>query len=221
MIRRSIVTLVALVGCLASSQAAPAPKTTTKKGFETPQAVFKAAQAAQDKGDYKAFMACLTSDGQDIMAGAAVMMSSLFTSGLGGMGKDPNGTIKAKVEAALKKEGVTKETLEKIQKDMIKGGAGGNNTNAMYDAMRKAGKTIKDKPGFVGTLFEAMQKIQPQSNKLSKSELKDLKITKDRATAFIVSRTEAGPMGTTEHKEAVTFEKGKDGWKMGLGESKK
>src|SRR5262249_888108 len=152
------------------------------------------------KADYKGFMACLTGNAQEIMAGWCVISAAFMDKG---EIADKGGEIKKKLPAVLAKYGVTREAMEKGRKLALKSAE----SAVPPDDAGQFGKAIKDKVGFVGEISKLLDKATAgtEREELDKAELKDLKITGNRATATIVHKP-------GERKEPVVFIKDKDGW---------
>ena len=180
--------------------------------YSSPEEVFKAAQEAEKKKDYKGFFGCLTKDSQEIFAGAiassGIMMVS-FTEKF-----DKSGKSAKKIEpvkAVLEKHGLTKEARAKMEKEMPKGPP--KDPKDMLTTMKKFAEPVTDKASFVAELLEALEKTAAQKSKddnfVSTGTLKDVKKDGDKAK---------GTFTTTrgEEEKSVTMEFANEGgsWKI-------
>ena len=191
---------------ISSAPSAPAPKN-KGKGHATPQECYKAMRAAMKKSDFKTFVACLTDDGQDMMAGQMLLMSSLLTSNMFPAEKGVD--VKGQLEKILTKHKISKELLAKVQKE-FQGGIGGGGYNEQMKKAKALSKHIKDKAGFAGDMFGVMMKAMPRpNNDKDLGELKDVKVTGAKAEGKLITKP-----GGTEVEMKVTFAKDKNGWRM-------
>jgi hypothetical protein len=184
------------------------PACNRKKSYDSPQAVFDAASAANAKEDWPAVMNCLTDESQDKLTFAMAAIAS-FMKGFAGLDKDHGKEVSQAIDDAMKKHGLTEEHQQKLSKGMFDTKGGSQD----IQSIRQAIAPIKDKPGFVGDIMAAMKKFgnkqgdqQPQQ---FAGTLKDVKIDGDKATGTVV-RTVAGK----EISQPMEFRKVGGGWKI-------
>jgi len=181
------------------SFAAPAPKD-KGEGFATPQACFKAMQAALKQKDYKKFVAGMSTRWQETLA-RDMLLTAVSIGGKAG--------FKEEVQKILTRHKITRETQEKIQKLYSEFAPGGRNLEARDQMTRALPKYIKDRPGFVADMYAALMKVIPAAAKPAFDELKNVKITGVRAEATLTTGS-----GNLTTEQGVTFTKEKDGWRM-------
>ncbi|MEX2186435.1 MAG: hypothetical protein WD875_06565 [Pirellulales bacterium] len=159
-------------------------------GMATPEATFEAAKAAEEKGDWHAFVACVTPEGQEEGAMGMVLMAGFSSS--------------ADVKAALEKHGLTEEWGKKVGED--------ESIKDPEAAMKKMLEPVKDHAAFLADVLTALAKEKDSGFKgpdFRNSTLKDVKIDGDTATAT----REFEEKGTKE-TQAITFKKVDGNWRM-------
>ena len=207
--RVTVLTTLLLAGAsyLTHTQAQDAEPTT---GFETPKAVFEAATKASKKKDFKTFAACLTPGSQGKLAGQLAGLAGLFK-GLAAL--DTKGTMKDKLadlDKIMDKHGLTKEVMAKVKPTKDPKEIDKNN--------KTIAAIIEDKPAFVGDVMKWLESANPGKGKdgpLVEAELKDLKITGDKATGTSITKT-----GDMTKEEPIEFAKIGGGWRIVLPEPK-
>jgi hypothetical protein len=196
--------LAGLLMAAASLTASAADKDKEKgKSYDSPQAVFDAAVAAQKKDDYKTFIGCLSPDAVKQLAstlayGALHQQSAAQT----------NDKIKEEfkpVLAALDKNGLTYEVTKKIKLE-----------DASPEGIKKGAVAvsalIKDPAAVAADLMEAYAKADPSRKKPEdqpEPKLADMKIDGDKAKGMVVVTIEGN-----EVKQPVEFVKVDGGWKL-------
>jgi hypothetical protein len=175
-------------------------------GYSSPEAVASAAKMAIDNKDMAAFYDCLTEESQDTLAGTAVMVGAMMKmmSGMAAMG-GAEAAAKAEqatteVAAVMDKHGVTEDDLKNA----------GANPMMMTDskAIASLAGVVTDKRAFVDDMFTVFNKASnggPDLGEKFTGELKDLKITGDRATA---------KLATARGDQELDFHNTATGWKL-------
>jgi hypothetical protein len=174
-----------------------------KRGYQSPQAVFAAASAASAKSDYKAFLACLTSDSEKRMAGIFVCLGMMFRK-VPGTAKDDGGKAIGEVFA---RHGLTEEKLKPY--DPFKNGK--DIKEVFSKSSRALGELVKDRPAFVQDFMAALKKTNAKQGAmpLMDGELTGVTIDGGRAKGTLVTR-QAG----TEKKVPIEFARVGGGWKI-------
>ena len=205
----SVLTTLLLVGAACWTHA-PAQDAEPTTGYASPKAVFEAATKASKKKDFKAFAACLTPESQGKLAGQLAGLSVMFKAF---SALDKEGKMKDKIadlDKIMDKHGLTKEAMAKLKPTKDPKEIEKNN---------KAIETIvKDKPAFVGDVMKWLDSANPGKSKggpLDEATLKDLKVTGDKATGTVLTKT-----GDKEKEEPMEFAKVGGGWRIVLPEPK-
>lgn len=186
--------LVLFAGCGGDSAAPNAGVSTSVVLHESPEAAFKAFQAAIEEKEWEQAANCMTSDAQSAIAmllTIPVSMMAAFDEA-----KQPE------IEALLAKHGL----------NVNEGPPGGSGAD-QATAVRAFGKQIKDKPAFIAELIEWLDKNDDDADgdsvfsAMGDGDLGDVKINGDAATAVLTfvenGRTETQPM---------EFKKENGGW---------
>jgi hypothetical protein len=203
LVRSRLVALVAAAAFVSSSFAARA----VAAPAATPEAIFKQAQAAGEKQDFKALGACMTKEGRDAMAGMmafAGMMMQAFAELGGEEGKKAGQAIKT----VFDKHGLTEGVLKKLEGE----------ANPMEDpakAIAALVKPIKDRDAFLGDMMKALNslgqgKASDDMPFTKDAKLSDVKIDGDKATGKVAFKTKKGD----EKSEDIEFKKEGGGWKI-------
>ena len=184
-------------------QAADAPAKESGKSFDSPQAVFDAAQAARDKNEFKTFVDCLAPEAQKQFA------SSLAFGALNQQSA-AQGDAKLKEQfklilAVLDKNGLTYDVTKKIEIDP--------NPEGVAKARRAVGALIKEPTAFAADMMEAYSKTEPFNQKPPGDppvpKLADVKIDGDKATGTVVVS-----FNNMEVRQPTEFVKVGGGWKI-------
>jgi hypothetical protein len=179
------------------------------KVFDTPEAVFKASQAAAKKKDFKGFFNCLTQDSQKLMTGQLIMTGSMIKSfaSLDSTGKAAE-LIKP-INEVFSKHGLKEEELKKKLKPT-------NDPKQAAKNMRGAAELVKSPANFCSDLIAALEKANPKgAQPFVDGKLSDVKIDGDKAKGMIAIKA-----GEKERKEPIEFAKVGGGWKLVLPEPK-
>jgi hypothetical protein len=188
--------------------AAGAPVSEKGKSYNSPEAVFKAAQGFAKKKDFKGFLGCMTEDSQKLVTGQLIMTGSMIKAFAG---LDPSGKAAEMVkpiDKVFSKHGLTDEALKKIKsaKDPKQAGK----------TMRAAAELVKSRADFCSDLIAALDKANPKgAQPFAEGTLKDVKIDGDKAKATIVMKA-----GEKERTEPIEFAKVGGGWKLVMPEPK-
>ncbi len=176
--------------------------------YSTPEATFATAKAAVDNGDYQAFAACFTPEGQDTMAAAFVMIGGMLQYMLE---KEETNPDQARANAASLKQvlanhGISENSRPNIQIDL-------NATQAEQNKqLRRLAEPVKDKRKFIADFINVMQKVgdKPDARILeSNAELSDLKVGEETANGTL-AQTRDGK----ERTSPIVFEKIDGAWKI-------
>ncbi len=191
--------------CLAglTLRAADKPDQPAGKTYDSPQAVFDAAQAAQDKDDYKSFVNCLSPEDQKQMASRLAFL---------GMVQQPAAQTDEKLRdqfknvlAVMDKHGLGYDVTQKIKPEKTPEGAA--------KAQREVGALIKDPAAFDADMMEALSKTEPFTHKPPAGQvvpkLTDVKIDGDKATGTVVVT-----LNGMDRKSPIEFVKVDGGWKL-------
>jgi len=193
---------VASLGCSPGGMGSP-------QNFDTPEACFSGAKDAVANSDPLAFCDCLTDESQQTVAGAMVVMGGMMKkmSGvalLGGRQAAEEAREQfAPINAVLEKHGVAASDID----DVVIIAARSKNG----EVVRQAGKAIANKRMFIAEMMGALSSTDrdvgfvEQISDAFASELTDLKIDGDRATATLVGLTDRKP---------IEFRKSAAGWKI-------
>ena len=165
-----------------------------QKTYESPTAVFEAAQAASSKRDMEDLMNCLTEESQETFVEMLVGFFGMMKGFAGLAGEELPEPI-AKLDKVMKKHGLSDKVLEEMEDESY---------------------PVKDKAALVGDFFKASgmgsktRKLPPMWNTLTQptGKLADVSINGDTATATAVD-------GDT--REMVSFKKIDGGWLIHLG----
>jgi hypothetical protein len=199
----AVLSLVVIAGCTKKGS----PTDQKGAGHKTPEEVFEAAKTAMTSGDYKTFVACLTPEAVDSLAGQ-LAFGAAFMKGFSALDKKGDSAKKFKpMFDVLDKHGLTDEFFKKNQVKMGKSKA----ENAK--ALRALGAKIKDAPVFVVDIMNAspaQQKKEMQD--FGSAKLKDLKVDGDTAKATLVSKKQG-----KDKEEPIEFKKIDGSWKMDIG----
>ena len=103
----------------------------------------------------------------------------------------------------LAKHGVTKEAVEKFQLTKE------SDPKEFEKATKALAALVKDKPAFTGDIMKLLEKLSANGVKQETSELKDLKITGDKAKGNAVSK-----INGTEVSQPIDFVKIGGSWHM-------
>jgi len=166
--------------------------------YDSPKEVFAAAKKAEEDKDIKALFNCFSKDSQDTFA-AGMAFGAAFASGAEGEKGKP-------LKKILEKHGLTEKRFKEIQKERPK------TPKDQAKAMKKLIEPVQDKAAFVAEVKEAMDKLSDMKDKdkmLEGAELKDVKITGDKAKGTIVGKKDG-----KEKKEPIEFVKEGGGWKV-------
>jgi hypothetical protein len=207
--RAAVLTTLLLAGLLGLANAgAPAPEPVT--GYASPKAVFDAAVKASKKKDFKAFATLLTPDSQGKLASQLAGLGLMFKAF---SAFDKEGKMKDKLadfDKIMDKHGLTKDVMGKLKQT--------KDTKEIEANNKVIVAAVKDKPAFVGDVMKWLDAANPGKNKggpLDEAELKDLKVTGDKATGTVVSK-----VGGKDKEEPMDFAKVGGGWRIVLPEPK-
>jgi hypothetical protein len=179
------------------------------KVYDTPEAVFKAAQTAASKKDFKSFFSCITEDSQKLMTGQLVMTGSLIKASAG---RDPTGKATEMIKPineVFSKHGVTDEALKKIKPP--------KSPEEAAKTVRTVAGLVKSPAAFCSELIAVLDKMNPKggNDPFATGKLSDVKITGNKARGTIQMK-----VGESERKEPIEFAKVGGGWKLVMPEPK-
>ncbi len=192
-----LIAVIGLVGCNRTPPAssgptgAPSPVAggnNTGSATDTPEAVFAAANTAQQKGDHRAFLAYLTPDAQIEMA--ASLASGALNQQLAAQGTDEfhnEYRVQFKpIVDALDKHGLPYAETKKFQ-DLLDFTPGNHEK-----LVRELKKMIKDPVGLYAEILEAYSKIPPLNSQSRPPEmhLTDVKVTGDTAKGTATAKVD-------------------------------
>ena len=170
-------------------------------GYESPQVVFDAAQAAANKKDWKALCGCITPESRDKMAGGIAFAGAMLQQ-FAALGGEEGKKKAAKIKSVLEKHGLT-ETLKAMNSSPV----------GPEEMTKKLLKLIKDRDAFLADMLTAMDDGNTSSNMpfAGKATLKDVKIDGDSATGTVVFKKDDG-----EKSDTMAFKKVEGSWKMDM-----
>jgi hypothetical protein len=185
---------------------------TPSKGnvHDSPKAVYTAAQDASKKGDVPAFLACLTSDSELLLAGELAARCFLLR-GLASLDKTDKAQEKLKpIDEVLARHGLTEETIRKAAPAKARGEIG--------KALRSIGAQVKDRPKFCAELLAAWERATPnrRPRPFVGLELADVKVNGDRAMGTLTVRVNE----KEKREEPIEFARVAASWKIVLPEPK-
>lgn len=198
-------TLAGLVLALALSASA---QKDSAKAYKTPQEVFDAHQAAEEKDDHRTLLGCLTADAQK---DTAVTLGASFAAGRSMLEESGEEQVKKALAAVkpiydvLDKHGLTVKVTKGLESKDAKERA---------KARKAALGALKDPGKFLTELFAAASKAKMARYRgdAPKTKLTDVKVSGDKATGTL-ERTSVGRDSQQKvTKEAVKFVKKGDGW---------
>jgi hypothetical protein len=176
--------------------------------YDTPETVFKAAQAAIKRQDIKGYFGCLTEDSQKLMTGGLVMHGSMIKAGAARNPGDEMAELVKPIDEVFSKHGLTEEALKKIGPPKDAREAAKN--------IRAAADLVKSRVGFSSDMIAVLEKGRPKgADPFAAGKLADVKIEGDRARGTIEMK-----FGESEHKEPIQFVKVDGSWKLVLPEPK-
>jgi hypothetical protein len=183
--------------------------------YRTPQEVFKAAKKALQREDWKGFCATLTDDSRDTLAGGLALMP-LMAKGFAKLaGEDKEKEILAKLkplEDVMTRHGLTEAVLNKMKEEKKEPG---KDPEAIRRGLKKLVSPIKDRSAFIAEMVAAMKKIDEKKADTAPlprdAQLKDLKITGDKAKANVVSMRDG-----KEKSDPIEFRRINGSWKIEL-----
>jgi hypothetical protein len=178
--------------------------------YDSPKAVFAAAQAASKKGDVPALLACLTSDSELLLTGELAARVSLLR-GLASLDKTGKAQEKLKpVEDVLARHKLTEEAIRKAAGAKAKGEIG--------KTLRGIGAQVKDRPKFCAEMLSAWEMATPnrRPRPFVGLDLADVKINGDRATGTLVAQVNE----KEKREEPIEFARVGGSWKIVLPEPK-
>jgi hypothetical protein len=198
--------LAGLLMAAASLTASAAADKDKEKGksYDSPQAVFDAAQAANKKDDYKTLIDCLSPAAQKQMASS--MAFGALNQQSAAQGNDKFKEQFKPIIAALEKHGLGFDVAKKIKIDDL-------SPDGIKKATSDVGALIKDPAAFAADLMEAYSKTEGFNAKPPKDapepKLADVKIDGDKAKGVIAVTIEGNDV-----KQPVEFVKIDGGWKL-------
>jgi hypothetical protein len=207
--------LLAGLGVLAAGAAAKdEPKGGKGKVYKTPEDAFNGVFTALEKKDWKGFTQSLTKDSRDQVA-VALFFLGQFAKGFAGLDKTGKGNEQIKkIDAVLKKHGLTDEVLKKPPKDKVpkdtfpKDKPDPKDPKQMKQMFKLIAGLIKDRDGFIADMLDVMNETKLIEGK---PQLEDVKITGNTAKGVLVTKK-----GGKEQREPITFKKVGGGWKVEL-----
>lgn len=160
------------------------------QGFASPQAAFDAMSDALAAGDWRRATGCMTDESQEMMAGGLLL--------IGGLVSAFGGEESAGLTAVMQRHGIDPEEGPDIDE------------NGAFDL------PIRDKPQFIADMLAAMEATGENIDEgpiawAESSELADLVMDGDTATATVVSMTEDG-----EEREPIEFRRSDGAWLVHL-----
>lgn len=165
-------------------QESPSPE--PEGTYGSPKAVYDAGFEAMKKKDYKTFMKCLSPESRDRIiaefaaAGAVIrIMANLADDA---KMKD----IADDLDKTLAKHGLTKEAMAKF--------GAAKDPKEVEKAKKTLAALVKDKPAFMGDVVKLLEKLSTGKGKPDEGELKEVKITGDKAQGKIVSKVNGKEM---------------------------
>ena len=186
--------------------AAPAPKKVVAKGYATPEACFRAVQTAVTKSDWKGWYHCMTDKAREAMTGRLVLLGAACADHGPGLNKEAEA-----VHRVMTRHGVSNEMMAKARKENP-GPGDSRGPKKHHEVARRWAKVIKDRPKFIAELFAAMKEAGLTVEETENGELKDVKVTGNRAEGTY--ENVRGPF--KGNKTLMVFHKDRGGWRMSL-----
>lgn len=193
-------------GELAQGQEKPSPE--PEESYGTPKAVFDVAFKAMKKRDFKTFARCLTAESQDRMTAQMVDMRETFKTLAAGGGDAKIKDMVADLDKALAKHGLTKEVLEKYKPS--------KDPKESEKATKALAAIVKDKPALMNDVMTVILKMSGEKGQPDSFELKDIKVTGDKARGTVVSKREG-----KDSSEPIDFIKVGGSWHIVLPDEKR
>ncbi len=192
-----------LLAILAPAAGAQAERRDAGAAYNSPQAAFEAAQAAQKKDDFKTFVACFTPEAQKEMA-AGLAFGALQQQAAARSDEKLRTQFKAILDV-LNKYGLTDEVGKKIKLNPA-------SQDEAVKLQKEIQGLIKDPAAFDVDLMTAYSKTEPFNRKppdMPMPQLTDVKIDGDKARGTIVVKVQG-----QELRQPAEFAKVGGGWKL-------
>jgi len=194
---------VLLFAVLAPAAGAQGERRDAGAAYNSPQAVFDAAQAAQKKDDYKTFVACFTPEAQKDMA--AGLAFHALTQQAAARNDEKLRTQLKPILDALTKNGLTDEVGKKVKLNPA-------SPQEAEKVQKEVQGLIKDPAAFAVDLMTAYSRTEPFNRKppdMPTPQLTDVKVDGDKARGTIVVKVQG-----QELKQPAEFAKVGGSWKL-------
>lgn len=188
---------------LAALLLGPLAPAAVAQGYNTPQAVFDAAQSAQKKEDFKTFVGCLAPEAQKEMAAGLAF---------GGLNQQAAARADEKLRTQYKpildtldKHGLTDEVGKKVNLKPASPQEG-------EKVQRELLGLIKDPAAFAVDMMTAYSKTEPFNRKppdMPTPELTDVKVDGDKARGTVLVKAQG-----REFRQPIAFVKVGGSWKL-------
>jgi hypothetical protein len=192
-----------LLAALAPAADAQAEKRDSGAAYNSPQAVFEAAQAAQKKEDFKSFVACFAPEAQKELAAGLAFQALRQQAAV--RGDEKLRTQFKPILDALNKHGLTDEVGKKVKLNP-------SDRAEAEQAQRELQGLIKEPAALAADLMTAYSKTEPFNRKPAEvptPQLTDVKIDGDKARGTIVVKVQG-----RELKQPAEFVKVGGSWKL-------
>jgi hypothetical protein len=191
-----------LLASLAPAAGAQGERRDAGAAYNSPQAVFEAAQAAQKKDDFKTFVACFTAEAQKDMA-AGMAFQALQQQATARNDEKLRTAYKAILDV-LNKYGLTDEVGKKMKLRPA-------SPQEAEKLQKEIQGLIKDPANFAVDLLTAYSKTEPFNQKPPDEptpQLTDVKVDGDKARGTVVVKAQG-----REFRQPVEFVKLGGNWK--------
>ncbi len=186
--------------------------------YKTPEECFQAAKKATAKGDWKAFVNCLSPKMVDqataMMVIIGAMSQDIMPTGPGGADKFKD--VKEPLAKVMAKHGLTMDVMKKMADDKVFPSPKGPPAPDFMTKITGAVKE-KDRPAFLADVLGVIAPLMAKDNSgkttdfLANHELKDVKVDGDKAQGKVVTVKD----GTEQpNPEPVMFERVDGSWRM-------
>ena len=169
--------------------------------YGTPEATSLAAKSALERGDYRAFCHCLTTEARDEMAAGLVMLGGFMQLGADGQGPEAErARVRArKIKAVLERHGLNEQTTPKMSISLVAG------KEEQKRAMLKLVEPIKDRDALIADFIRVLIEASDEPD----ARLVNLRTGTDTATATF-AQTRQGK----EKTSPIEFKKVEGEWKI-------